>query len=141
MGQVHDSHPTRAVLREHARPSWTSLSIGRTIPLRSVVSFFSGKQARESHRLRMRSHVASIKCTVLRHHLSFCGRSNPNPITSSRLLLAISPTGILRLKPHWEGSSRTTPLFELEPVTMVPCLNPLSWNRLRICTLSVLFLW
>src|SRR6266702_8220452 len=103
MGQGHDSHPTRAVLREHAWPSWTSLSVGQMILLLIVVSFFSGKQARESHRSRMRSRVASIKCTVLRHHLSFCGRNNPNRIISSRLLLAISPTAILRLKPRLEG--------------------------------------
>src|SRR6266702_8438079 len=90
----------------------------------------------------MRSRVASTKCTDLRHPLFFCGRSNPNGklITSSRLLLAISPTAILPLKPRWEGSLRTTPLFELEPVTTIPCLNPLSWNHLRICTLSVPFL-
>src|SRR6266702_4612886 len=106
MGQARDSHLTRAVLREHARHSWTSLSIGSTISLRSVVSFFSGKQAQESHRLRMRSHVASTKWIVSRHPLYFCGRSNPNarPITSSLHLLAISPTAILHLKPRLEGS-------------------------------------
>src|SRR6266581_1231640 len=64
------------------------------IPLRSVVSFFSGKQAPESHRLRMRSHVASTKFTVLRHHLSFCGRSNPNLIrlpSNFRVLITSRP--------------------------------------------------
>jgi hypothetical protein len=99
-GQARDSHPTRAVLRELARPSWTSSSIGPTIPLPSAVSFFSGKLARESHRLRMRLHVASTRCTVLRHPSSFCGRSNPNGrlINSSRLSLAISPTAIPSFK-------------------------------------------
>src|SRR6266404_5412745 len=106
MGRAHDSLPTRAVLREHARPSWITLSIGRTTPHRSVVSFFSGKQALESHQLLMKLPVVSIKYTVLQHHSCFCGRSKPNGrlITCSRLLLAISLTVILLLKPHLERS-------------------------------------
>ena len=48
----------------------------------------------------MRSHTASIICTVSLHPSSLCENSNRNVrlITSSRLLLAISPTAFLRLK-------------------------------------------
>src|SRR6266702_1983732 len=111
------------------------------IPFPNVVLFFSGKQARESHRLRMRSHVASIKCTVLRHRLSFCGRSSLQArlTTSLQLLLAISPTVIHHSKLHLEGSSKTTRLFDSVLVTIPRFLNPSSWNRLRIYTSSVLF--
>src|SRR6266702_8530073 len=140
MGKARASHLSKAVFREPAWPSWTSLLIGWTTLTRSVLSFFSGKQARESHRLRMRSRVASIKCAVLHHPLSFCGRSNPKArhTTSLQLLLAISPTAIHHSKPHLEGSSRTTPLFDFVLVTIPRFLNPLSWNRLRIYTSSVL---
>src|SRR6266702_524600 len=111
------------------------------IPLPSVVSFFLGKQAWESHPLRMRSHVASIKCIVLRHRLSFWGRSNPKArlTTFLRLLLAISPTAIHHSKLHLERSLKTTPLFDSVLVTIPRFLNPSSWNRLRICTSSDLF--
>ncbi len=37
------------------------------------------------------------------------------------------------------GLLRTNPLFELVLVTIPRYFNPLSWNRLRICTSSVLF--
>src|SRR6266702_3718205 len=141
MGKARASHPRKAVFRERVWPSWTSLLIGCTTPTRSVLSFFSGRQARGSHRLRMRSHVASIKCTVLHHPLSFCGRSNPKArlTTSLQLLLAISPTAIRHSKPHLGGSLRTTLLFDSVLVTTLRFFNPLSWNRLRICTSSVLF--
>src|SRR6266702_1350700 len=104
MGKARASHLRKAVFRELAWPSWTSLLIGLTTPTRSVLSFFLGRQARGSHRLRMRSRVASIKCAVLRHHLSFCGRSNlrARPTTSLQLLLAISPTDIHHSKSHLE---------------------------------------
>src|ERR1700761_2588166 len=104
-GPAHDSYPLRAVLREHARPSWILFPIGLMIPLPSAVSFFLAKQAWESHPLRMRSHAASILCIVSPHPSSFCGRSNPNVrlITSSQLSLAISPTAILPLNPRLGG--------------------------------------
>src|SRR6266702_44719 len=142
MGQVRASHPRKVVFPGHAWPSWTSSLIGWTTPTLSVVSSFSVRQARENHPSHMRSRVVLTNCTVLRHHLSFCVRSNPNarPTTSLRLLLAISPTATHHSEPHLEGSSRTTPLFESVLVTIPRFFNPLSWNRLRICTSSVLFL-
>src|SRR6266702_184366 len=141
MGKVRASYLRKAVFREPAWPSWTSLLIGCTTPTPTVLLYFSGRQARGSHPLRMRSHVVSIKCTVLHHPLSFCGRSNPRAklTTSLQLLLAISPTAIHRLKPNLEGSLRATLLFDSVLVTMPHFLNPSSWNRLRICTSSVLF--
>src|SRR6266702_442547 len=60
MGKAPASHPRKAVFRERAWPSWTSLLIGCTTPTPSVLSFFSGRQAQGSHPLRMKSHVASI---------------------------------------------------------------------------------
>src|SRR6266702_561078 len=142
MGKAPASHPRKAVFRERAWPSWTSLLIGCTTPTPSVLSFFSGRQAQGSHPLRMKSHVASIKCTVLRHPLSFCGRSDPKArlTTSLQLLLAISPTAIHHSEPHLEGSLGTTLLFDSVLVTIPRFFNPSSWNRLRICTSSVLFL-
>src|SRR6266702_2100606 len=141
MGEARASHLKKAVFRERAWPSWTSLLIGCTTPTPSVLSFFSDRQARGSQRLRMRSHVASIECTVLRHPLSFCVRNNPKArlTTSLQLLLAISPTAIHHSKPHLERSLRTTPLFGSVLVTIPRFLTPSSWNRLRICTSSVLF--
>src|SRR6266702_408519 len=140
-GKARASHLRKAVFRERAWTSWTSLLIGWITPTPSVLSFFSGKQARGSHPLRMRSHVASIKYTVLRHPLSFCGRSSPKArlTTSLQLLLAISPTAIHHSKRHLEGSLKTTPLFNSVLVTIPRFLNPSSWSRLRICTSSVLF--
>src|SRR6266581_4534988 len=140
MGKARASHPRKAVFRERAWPSWTSLLIGWTTPTQSVLSFFSVRQARGSHRLRMRSRVASIKWVVLHHHLYFCGRSNPKTslTTSLQLLLAISPIAIHHSKPHLERSSRTTPLFDSVLVTIPRFLVPSSWNRLRIYTSSVL---
>src|SRR6266702_2298151 len=142
MGQVRASHLRKAVFPEHAWLSWTSSLIGWTTPTLSVVSLFLVRQARERHPSDMRSRVGLTKCTVLRHPLSFCVRNNPNArlTTSLRLLLATSPTAIHHLKPHLERSSRTTLLFESVLVTTPRFLNPLSWNRLRICTSSVLFL-
>src|SRR6266571_2087357 len=120
MGQARASHLRKAVFWRRARPSWTSLLIGWTDPTLSVLSFFSGGQARESHPSRMRSRVALTKCTVLRHHLSSCARSNLNVrlTTSLRPLLAISPTAIHHSKPRLERPSRTTPLSELVLVTI-----------------------
>src|SRR6266702_1804354 len=142
MGQVRASHLRKAVFPEHAWPSCTSRLMGWTTPTLSVVSLFLVRQARESHPSHMRSRVGLTKCTVLRHPLSFCVRNNPNArlTTSLRLLLAISPTAIHHSEPQLEGSSRTTPLFESVLVTILRCFNPLSWNRLRICTSSDLFL-
>src|SRR6266571_4865454 len=142
MGQDRGSHLRKAVFPEHAWLSWTSSLTGWTTPTLSVVSFFLVRQARESHPSHMRSRAVLTKCTVLHHPLSFCVRSNPNArfTTSLRLLLAISPTAIRHLKPHLERSSRTTLLFESVLVTIPRFFNPLSWNRLRVCTSSVLFL-
>src|SRR6266702_979843 len=141
MGKARALHLRKAVFRERGWPSWTSLLIGWTTPTRSVLWFFSGRQARGSHRLRMRSHVGSIKCTDLRHRLSFCGRSNPKAklTTSLQVLLATSRTGIHRSKRHLEGSLKATPLFDSVLVTIPRFLNPSFWNRSRICTSSVLF--
>src|SRR6266702_3224861 len=141
MGQERASHLRKAVFPEHARLSWTSSLIGWITPTLSVVSFFLVRQARESHPSPMRSHVVLTKCIVLHRPLSFCVRSNPNTrlTTSLQLLLAISPTAIHHLKLHLERSSRTTLLFELVLVTILRFSNPLSWNRLRICTSLVLF--
>src|SRR6266702_568529 len=62
----------------------------------SQVSFFLVRQGRESHPSHTRSRVVLTKCTVLHRPLYFCVRSNPNArlTTSSRPLLAISPTSI-----------------------------------------------
>src|SRR6266571_4516423 len=140
MGKARASHLRKAVFRELALPSWTSLLIGWTTPTRSVLSFFLDRQARGSHRLRMRSRVASIKWVVLHHPSSFCGRSNPKARrnTSLQLLLAISTIAIHHSKPHLERPSRTTPLFDSVLVTIPRFSNSSSWNRLRICTSSVL---
>src|SRR6266702_5321846 len=142
MGQTCASCLRKAVFREPARPSWISSLIGWTTPTLSVVSFFLVRQARESRPSHMRSRVVLIKCTVLHHPLSFCVRGNPNArlITSLQLLLAISPAAIHHLKPHLERSSRTTLPYESVLVTIPHFFDPLSWNRLRICTSSVLFL-
>src|ERR1700755_306684 len=103
---TRDLVPTRVVLMEHAWHSWTSLSSGRTTPTstRDVVLLFSDKQAQESHQSPMRSHDGSTICTALRRHLSFFEGNNPfgRLITSLRLLLAISPTAIFRLKSRSE---------------------------------------
>src|SRR6266702_1677772 len=141
MEKARASHLRKAVFRERAWRPWTSLLIGWTTPTPSVLSFFSGRQARGSHPLRMRSHVASIKCTGLRHPLSFCGRSNPKArlTISLQLLLAISPTAIHHSKLHLEGSLKTTPLFDSVLVTIPRFLNPSSWNRSRIYISSFLF--
>src|SRR6266702_1842631 len=140
MGQARASHLRKAVFREPAWPSWMSSLIGYTTPTLNVVSFFLVRQARESHPSHMRSHVDLTKCTVLRRPLYFCVRNNPNPLTSSQLLLAISPTAIHHLKPHLERLSRTTLLFASALVTIPRFFNPLSSNRLRICASLVLFL-
>src|SRR6266581_4664891 len=142
IGQARASHLRKAVIREPAWPFWTSSLIGWTTLTLSVVSFFLARQARESHLSHMRSRIVLTKCIVLRHLLYFYVRSNPNArlTTSLQLLLAISPTAIHHSKPHLEGSSRTTPLFGSVLVTIPHFFNPLSWNRLRICTSSVLLL-